>query len=771
MDNKNEKYAKYDKYIGRVLDSRYELVKCIGEGSSAVVFKADDLRTGRPVAVKVLKPEQAKDVKAVKRFENECKVISMLDHPAVVKVVEVSIGVYSRYIVMEYIDGITLRRYMDGDVQNGGRRRPLSFEEIMEFCEQILSALEHAHSKGIIHRDIKPQNIMLLPKGFVKITDFGIAQVNDDTISMLADRAAGTAYYISPEQAACGDVDARSDIYSLGVMMYEMATGRLPFDGRDPMSVAKKQITEKPVPPSEINPDVPKGLEAMILMAMEKMPDARFKDASEMLKYLYKIKARPNAVPRISEKRKRAKDKAPLEKVKPSGSTTPVIWGVASALLFLAMIAGYYIFSNLFFADKTTLVSKEVPDFVGMLYADEGLEYDKRYFDIDTDSIIFEYNEDTPRNMIIEQSPRGGSYEKVVANSKKCVITLTVSLGPKMNTMEDFSLVDYRNAEIRLRQLGFKVKIVNEYNPIIGSGLVIDTVPAVGDQVIEGSEVTLIVSSGYKTGDLSVPNFVGLTEVEAQKLLSEKGIKLGKVSYTRSGSKVGVVISQSLEEGNDYGYRNVTVDLIVSGGLSYDTNYIPDVRGLSRTAAQKLLWSFGISVGSISLEQSTKDENTVISQTYSGWSVPSDLRVIDLTVSGGPDYTPSWIVVRIPSLVGKTLDEARKLLTDNKAAVGKITYVYSDTIPEGQVIDQADEPGSLRSGYPYNIFVDITVCAGPEPETTEAETTEPLSPDETGEPSDTDVGGTPETTRTPEETRTPETTGRPEESMHPAENN
>jgi serine/threonine-protein kinase len=751
MENKNEKYEKYDKYIGRVLDSRYELVKCIGEGSSAVVFKADDLRTGRPVAVKVLKPEQAKDVKAVKSFENECKVISMLDHPSVVKVVEVSIGVYSRYIVMEYIDGITLRNYMDVEAQNG-RRRPLSFEEIMEFCEQILSALEHAHSKGIIHRDIKPQNIMLLPKGFVKITDFGIAQVNDDAISLLSDRAAGTAYYISPEQAACGDVDARSDIYSLGVMMYEMATGRLPFEGKDPMSVAKKQITEAPIPPSELNPDIPKGLEAMILMAMEKMPDARFKDASEMLKYLYKIKSRPNAIPRISEKRKRAQNKAPLEKVKPSGSTTPVIWGVACALLFLAIIAGYYILSNLFFADKSNLVSKEVPDFVGMIYTEDGLEFDNRFFVLDTDSIIFEYNEDAPANTIIEQSPRGGSFEKVIANSKKCVITLTVSLGPKMNTMEDFSLVDYRTAEIRLRQLGFRVKLVYEYNRIIGTGLVISTVPAVGEQIIEGSEVTLIVSSGYQAGDLSVPNFVGLTEVEAQKLLTEKGIKVGSVRYTRSGSPVGVVISQSLEEGNDYGYRNVTVDLIISGGLSYDTNYIPDVRGLSRTAAQKLLWNFGISVGSINLEKSSKDENTVISQTYSGWSVPSNLRIIDLTVSGGPDYTPSWIVVRIPSLVGKTLDEARKLLTDNKAAVGEITYVYSDTIPEGQVIAQEDEPGSLRSGYPYNIFVNITVCGGPTPETTEPPVTEPTEPAETNAPTET------------------QPVVSPEESTHPAEN-
>ncbi len=698
----------YQKYIGRILDSRYKLMRCIGEGSSAVVFKADDLRTGRPVAVKVMKPEHAKDVKAVKRFENECKVISMLSHDAIVRVVDVSIGTYSKYIVMEYIDGITLRQYMDG-------MGALRFEEIMDFCEQILSALEHAHSRGIIHRDIKPQNIMLLPRGEVKITDFGIAQVNEDGQSFMTDRTAGTAYYISPEQAAGGDVDSRSDIYSLGVMMYEMATGRLPFEGRDAITVAKKQITEAPIPPSEIDPNIPKGLEAMILMAMEKMPDARFKDASEMLKYLYKIKSRPNAVPRISEKRKKAQKERTVEKVTPSHSSTPVIWGVACALLFLAIIAGYYVFSNLLFADKTRMVSREVPSFVGSEYSEKNMIYDKRYFEIKPENIIFEYDENFPANTIIEQLPKGGTFERVIADTKKCEIVLTVSLGAKTNVISDYSLMDKREAELLLKRLGFVVKIVEEYNPLVSSGLVISTEPSVGEVAVVGSTITLKVSTGYEINEYKIPNFVGLTEIEAQKLLEENRMKVGRVIYTRSSENVGAVLYQSVAADTSTTHTNVTVDFVVSGGASYITAYVPSVEGLDRNTAQALLYRFGLSAGRITMTDSLVAENTVIKQSYSGFDgIPEDLKRVDIVISGGEGYTPSPIVVRIPNVLGKTVDDAALLLVNQKTSLGTVTYVYSSNVPEGLVISQSINPGEYKTGYPYEVYVDVVVSKGME---------------------------------------------------------
>lgn len=727
----NEKYAKN---IGRILDNRYTLMKVIGEGSSAVVFQADDMRTGRPVAVKILKPEHSSDIKAVKRFENECKVISMLSHSSIVRVVDVSVINSPKYIVMEYINGITLRRYMDG-------RGALPFSDIMEFGEQILSALEHAHSKGIIHRDIKPQNIMLLPKGHVKITDFGIAQVNDETMSLMSDAAAGTAYYISPEQAAGGEVDARSDIYSLGVVMYEMATGQLPFDGDDPMEIAKKQITATPVPPSEINPDIPKGLEAMILMAMEKMPDARFKDAGEMLKYLYKIKSRPNAVPRISEKRKKTQKKTVIYKEKPTRSMTPVVWGVACAMLLLAILSGYYIFSSLFFADKQILVSKEVPDFVGTLYSEGGMEYDKKYFTIDIDGIIFKYDDSTEPYTIIEQNPKGGSLQKVIANSQKCEITLTVSLGAKYNIMDDYSLMDSRSASLDLREKGYKIKIIEEYNPMVSAGLVISTIPTVGESVLDGSEVTLKVSTGYKYEDTVIPNFVGITEVTAIKMMEEKGLKVGKIIYTRSGENVGVILTQSIEAETSYDHKNVKIDFVVSGGIDYPTKYIPSVIGLDRMAAQALLWRFGITVERFTVAKSNETENTIITQVPSAdGEIPADCRSVRLTVSGGPDYKPSWIVVKVPSVLNETLDNAMSILTNSYCAVGEITYVQS-TLPAGTIISQSREPGSLCSGYPYEVYIDLVISNGDVPVTENGEETAspdtPLPDGETTSPSDT----------------------------------
>ncbi len=707
MNLKNSE--KYDKYIGKILDTRYKLVKYIGEGSSAVVFKADDLRTGRPVAVKVLKPEHAKDVKSVKRFENECRVISMLSDDNIVRMVEVSIGTYSKYIVMEYINGITMRNYMD-------KQGALSFEEIMHYCEQILYGLEHAHSKGIIHRDIKPQNIMLLPKGKIKITDFGIAQVNDEAGANLNDIPAGTAYYISPEQAAGGEVDARSDIYSLGVMMYEMATGKLPFDGPDAMAVAKKQITDKPIPPREINPKIPRGLEAMILMAMEKMPEARFKDAGEMLKYLGKINSRRDAVPRISEKRKKQQKIEKREKVRPSNSSTPIIWGVASALLCLAIIAGYYIFTNLLFADKTKMVSREVPDFVGTLYSENGMIYDEEYFTINKDKIIFQYDENTPANTIIEQNPAAGTFEKVIADTKKCEIVLTVSLGAKTYTIKDYSLMDVREAELDLKRMNFTVKIEQEYNPMVAAGLIINTVPGVGEKAVEGTEILLKVSTGFNKESVTVPNFVDMNEVEAQRIIEEKGMRVGKVTYTRSSVAVGTILIQSIEAESNFDYSNIVIDFTVSGGRNYDTNYIPDVSGMTRNAAITTLFRFGLVPKKITEVKSEIERNNVVSQSPASQSSFSpEITEVDLVLSGGPNYVPSMIVVVIPDVKGKTLNEARQILTGRKASLGNVTYEYNATIPEGQIISQGIEPNSNKSGYPYEVYVDVVISKGPAP--------------------------------------------------------
>ena len=277
---------KYDKYVGQIFDRRYRIVRIIGVGGMAVVFEAVDTVMKRTVAVKMLKEEIAGDAQAVKRFINESRAVSMLSHPNIVSIYDVSVRDDLKYIVMERVDGITLKNYMNS-------RGPLPPKEIMNYTAQILRALDHAHSKGIIHRDIKPQNIMLLKNGKIKVTDFGIAKLpNAETVTM-TDKAIGTVYYISPEQASGKKIDPRSDIYSLGVVMYEMATGKLPFVADSPVSVALMQVNNQPRPPREILPSVPPGVEAMILTAMEKDPDKRFQSASVMLHYVLRLREDP----------------------------------------------------------------------------------------------------------------------------------------------------------------------------------------------------------------------------------------------------------------------------------------------------------------------------------------------------------------------------------------------------------------------------------------------------------------------------------------------
>ena len=276
-----------DKYIGKRLDKRYEIKELIGVGGMAVVYSAFDILEERTVAVKILKDEFLENKDFIRRFKNESKTIAMLSHPNIVKIFDVSLGDKIQYIVMEYVDGITLKDFIE-------KQRKVKWKDAIFFIGQILSALSHAHSRGIIHRDIKPQNIMLLRDGTIKVTDFGIAKFLSYETRTLTDKTIGSVHYISPEQARGDMTDERTDIYSIGVLLYEMLTGTLPFKSDNAVSVAIMQLQSKPRPLREINSDIPEGLEQITLKAMQKDSEYRFKTANDMLGALNEFKKNPS---------------------------------------------------------------------------------------------------------------------------------------------------------------------------------------------------------------------------------------------------------------------------------------------------------------------------------------------------------------------------------------------------------------------------------------------------------------------------------------------
>ncbi len=279
----------FKKHIDEVFDGRYKIKREIGTGGMAIVYEAIDQKTGQSVALKMLKESISDNTQALRRFINESKAVAMMDHANIVKILDVSVKTEHKFIVMEYIKGITLRDYMN-------KKGKLDWKDACAFITQILQALDHAHMRGVIHRDIKPQNIMIMEGGFIKVADFGIAKIpNAETVTMV-DHAVGTIYYISPEQARGKKIDARSDLYSLGIMFYEMLTGYLPFMAESSYEIMNKHINTSPKPPKQYVPDLPTGVEQIILCALEKDPTRRYQSASQMLRHIYRVQQNQDIV-------------------------------------------------------------------------------------------------------------------------------------------------------------------------------------------------------------------------------------------------------------------------------------------------------------------------------------------------------------------------------------------------------------------------------------------------------------------------------------------
>ena len=545
----------YQNYIGLVLDNRYRLKRLVGIGGMAMVFEADDLLKKTTVAVKILKEEFAADEVSVQRFINESKAVLMLSHPNIVKIFDVSVKGEYKYIVMEYIDGITLKAYMQ-------RKGTLSVKETIAYSIQILRALEHAHLGGVVHRDIKPQNIMLLRSGQIKVTDFGIAKLPDAKTLTATDKAIGTVYYISPEQAA-GEkgIDRRTDLYSVGVLMYEMITGKLPFDGENPVSIALKQISEEPKPPRELNPDIPEGLEQIILFAMEKDKDKRFQTATQMIDLLKRVRENPGVV----FKQKNTPKKASGGQGGKS-SMLPIIMGVASAFLLVALISAFTVVHDIFFGDTANNTATiEVEQFVGRAY-DDALqkELDKSSYRVKVD---YAYSADTESGIVIAQTPKAGESRKGIKGQKFADLTLTVSRGEEELYMDDYTYYDKRQAQIDLRGKGFVVTVSEDYSDVVPDGCVISTSPAAGEKVSAGATVILLVSKGEKIETTVVPNFVGTTSVDAYEILVKSDLRLGTIGYRYDEyADYGIIVEQSLSMGTTVPKGMAKINCVISKG-------------------------------------------------------------------------------------------------------------------------------------------------------------------------------------------------------------
>lgn len=653
-----------DNYIGRLLDNRYEILEVIGTGGMAVVYKALCHRLNRLVAIKILKDEFSRDQEFRRRFHAESQAVAMLSHPNIVSVYDVSRSGDVDYIVMELIEGITLKQYLE-------KKGRLNWRETLHFSMQIAKALEHAHSRGIIHRDIKPHNIMILKDGSIKVADFGIARIGSAQ-NTLTREALGSVHYISPEQAKGGHVDCRSDLYSLGVVMYEMLTGRTPYDGETPVSVAIQHINGGATPPSELVEGIPRGIEQITMHAMEVNPDDRYASATEMLHDMEEFRKNPGMTflyfggvapqtpvqqrpvqrpaaprseaeryaaarrqnnPRSAEERRKERERREAEQAEEKKRRLKLILilsGAGLAVILLIVLA-----ISLFGGGKqpsNTVDTIVVPNFVGMEIEKINPE-DYPELNIDITGATYEYNENYPKGQVFDQSPKANDRVK---GGKTRTVTLKVSLGNETNKMPN--LVNQTDssaiAQLNAMELGLKITTKEESSETVLAGYVIRTEPAADTELTKNQAVTVYVS----LGSTKMPELKNQTKANAEALLDAMGLNLkytfleeesddvaeGNVTRTEPASK------SELSKG-----QNVTV-YISKGNGKVD---VPPVEGLDVMDAIKLLRDAGLKYETKRVFNEKEEKDRVIHQSEkANTQVPKDTIVV-LEVSDGPAPT------------------------------------------------------------------------------------------------------------------------------------
>ena len=565
-----------DPYIGKVLDNRYEILERIGTGGMAVVYKAKCHRLNRLVAVKILKSDLAQDADFRRRFNAESQAVAQLSHANIVSIYDVSRDGDIQYIVMELVDGITLKQYME-------RRGQLNWREALHFITQIMRGISHAHSRGIIHRDIKPQNIMVLRDGSVKVADFGIACL-ENTAQTMTQEALGSVHYISPEQARGDRIDVRSDIYSAGVVLYEMLAGRLPFEGGSAVSVAIQHLSSIPLAPREINPDIPEQLEQICMKAMASDINRRYCSADEMIADLEAFREDPgvdlnidisdlhpeeNDEPTqfirdedtvrqvVAKNRYNSEREYPEEKPEHRGKKkmqkqTKVTIGLVIAVV-LAIFLVFQSIMGSFHAKPSN--QSEVPPICGYTVKEvEGWETIQGIFDIEVESESIPSDE-YPAGTIARQSPEAGEIRK----GDNRVIQVWISSGEAQATMPDVTVSDtVSSAKAKMRKLIKEFDLTldyseeyDEFSDEVNKGYIISTDPAAGEPLKKGSVIHIVVSKGPEEVKVTVPSFIGRNIDEVLKELKDTW-KLtcneGNIQRVESSEKAGAILWQSLDK-------------------------------------------------------------------------------------------------------------------------------------------------------------------------------------------------------------------------------
>lgn len=583
-----------DQNIGKMLDNRYELLEVIGSGGMSVVYKAKCHRLNRMVAVKILRSEFLEDADFRRRFRDESQAVAMLSHPNIVSVYDVSRSGDMEYIVMELIDGITLKQYME-------KREQLNWREALHFITQVMRGLSHAHSRGIVHRDIKPHNLMVLRDGSVKIADFGIACLANTTTT-LTQEALGSVHYISPEQARGERVTARSDIYSAGVVLYEMLTSHLPFEGDSAVAVALQHISSIPLSPRELNPEIPEALELICMKAMTADASKRYSSADEMIAALEKFRKNPDLkmdftmsdlqektsdeptmplpVSRVNDLSRKVKkntaekldldaddddedgeDAIPYRPKDPKGKkkrTLAVIGGAVLALVLLVSV-GKMLLSS-FLGGNDTYV---VPSVVGM--TEEEAAETEGVKDIFVIKVVGSHTStEVPAGKIVEQDPGRGSRKKLGST-----IEVYVSAGSGSDEMPNLVGEEYQKAKVTLLNMNLDLQINDSdavYNEDVPQGCIISTIPDAGESLERGNSVYLLVSLGPEPVPVTVLPLIGETEEKARAMAEEMGLTIGEV--TRRDDifvEEGIVIEQSINPG-DVVDSGTTINIVVSSG-------------------------------------------------------------------------------------------------------------------------------------------------------------------------------------------------------------